>query len=200
MKNVKNQYLTIILALVSILLFILLFYWINYLVQNKYVVECFDTEKKNKNNVNIPLNTSYQCRNFCGPNARCAITGHQCVADIDCPGCQPYNPSSNTNTNNNVIPGDNDAGKLTLGITPQYSSLTSGFGTKERIITNNLFSKPYSPNLGINTWYNDFKEGEYIFNKRYKSPNRQYMSNYSKRYSLTGNFEENGPLASNAYI
>jgi hypothetical protein len=199
MRNISNQSFINFLSLISLILLIIIFIWMKYISNNYIMIEYFTTEKTS-HTVDLPLTNTSSCSNFCNPSSRCAITNQQCFTDIDCPGCQPYNPSSNTNTNNNVIPGDNDAGKLTLGITPQYSSLTSGFGTKERIITNNLFSKPYSPNLGINTWYNDFKEGEYIFNKRYKSPNLQYMSNYSKRYSLTGNFEENGPLASNAYI
>jgi hypothetical protein len=89
--------------------------------------------------VKLPLTTTYSCQNICGPLSKCSITGEQCSADIDCYGCQKkygkkYN-SNNSNNSNNVVIGNDDAGKLTLGVTPTYSSLTNGYGTKQQIIT-----------------------------------------------------------------
>jgi hypothetical protein len=48
--------------------------------------------------VNLPLTDTYSCQNFCGPTARCSVTGQQCSADIDCPGCNPYKQTNEVNT------------------------------------------------------------------------------------------------------
>jgi len=170
---------------------------------NKYIVECFTSgiveSSSTSHSVDLPLTTKYSCKNFCGPNARCSITGQQCMADIDCPGCQPYSSSIGEKTAD--VPGDNDAGKLTWGVTPQYSPLTSGFGTKERIITKDMYSKPSMPNFGVNTWFSGFEQEYDVFDKRYKPPsNLKNMPSYSERYSLTGQFIEDGSFPSNSYL
>lgn len=185
-------------AISSLLLFFIIIWWGNYIIKN-YFIECF-TSQGTSHTVDLPLTTSYSCKNFCGPTARCSITGTQCTADIDCYGCQPYTPPlKKTNTN---IPGDNDAGKLTFGVTPQYSPLTSGYGTQEKIISKNVFSKPYMPNFGINTWITQFKEENKLFDDRYKPKQSsvKHMPNYPKRYNLSGEFSDYGPLPSNAYL
>jgi hypothetical protein len=187
----KNKYIS--LSLVCIILLIIIFYWIHFLSINKYIVECFTSGYSSS--VDLPLTTKYSCNNFCGPNARCSISGQQCMADIDCPGCQPYSPPL-SKSNDNVI-GDNDAGKLTIGTTPQYSSLTSGYGTNERIITDDYYSKPPNSNFGVNTWITEFQEEQNLFNKRYKPNEMQYMPNYSDKYTLSGILTEDGPLPSN---
>jgi hypothetical protein len=148
--------------------------------------------------VNLPLTTTTSCSNFCGPTAKCSITGQQCLADVDCPGCQ----SKQTKLPQNIepVPGDNDAGKLTMGITPQYSSLTSGYGTNETAVTDNMYAKPSTANFGVNTWTSAFMQDEIMFNKRYKPTELQYMPHYRQRHSLTGLFVENGPMAANAQL
>ena len=119
--------------------FIIIYNWIDYLVRNKYITECFGNMPVEGSNmthtVSLPLTTTYSCKNMCGPTGRCSITGEQCMADIDCVGCQPYSPP--LSKEGGSISGDDDAGKLTFGMTPQYSSLTAGYGTKEKIITDN---------------------------------------------------------------
>lgn len=203
-----KKYNIIVLIFICIFLFMGLLKWFNYLVKNYYIVECYtqmqtiDEGIRTTHTVNLPLTTTQSCTNFCGPTARCAITGQQCFADTDCPGCQPFlsNSKNNLTKNNNNVPGNNDAGKLTVGITPQYSSLTTDIGTKARLVTKDKFSKPYMPNFGVDTWSTSFNEGEKLFNKRYKPTNLQFMPKYSQRYSLSGQFVEEGPLASNAYF
>ena len=232
----EKQKYTVILAVVGLLLIFSIFKWINYLLENNYIVECFqqntnrvnsdknkkldknklDKNKLDKNKkldnsntnsiksdknintntthtVDMPLTTTYSCRNFCAPaTARCALTGHQCFTDIDCPGCQPQA--------NNII-GDNSAGKLTVGMTPQYSNLTSGMGTKSMTFLDKEFSKTPTPTFGVNTWRDDFDAEQKLFNKRYKPPSTlPNMPSYPPRYSVTGDFLEDGPLASNATI
>lgn len=201
----KKGSVSLFLILSSLVLFIIIFKWIDYLTENEYIVECFTsspveekTDGSTSHTVDLPLTTTYSCKNFCGPTARCSVTGQQCLADIDCPGCQPYTPPLKRSPD--IIPGNNDAGKLTVGVTPRYSPLTSGYGTRETIITSNMFSKPSTPNFGVNTWMASFNEDQALFDKRYKPTNQKYMPDYPKRYSLTGEFIEDGPFASNAPI
>jgi hypothetical protein len=187
---------------VSLILFIFILLWINYLTNNDYIMECFTNNvlkesSKTSHTVNLPLTTTYSCKNFCGPTARCSVTGQQCLSDSDCPGCQPSLPKTNR-ASNKPVPAANDAGKLTVGVAPQYSPLTSGYGTQELVITKNMYSKPSSPNFGVDIWTKDFDESKKLFDKRYKPPQLPYMPNYPKRYSLSGEFIEDGPFPSNA--
>lgn len=212
MELSQKQYNILFLIIISFILFVTIFKWIDYLTDENYIVECFGNNNSNKDynsstegsvastshNVDMPLTTSHSCNNFCGPNSRCSITGQQCFADIDCSGCEPNVPPLKKASG--CVPGDNDAGKLTLGVTPQYSSLTSGYGTQERIITSNMYSKPSQPNFGVDTWSQEFNEVQKLFDERYKPSGLQYMPNYPKRYSLTGEFIEDGPFPSNAPI
>jgi len=205
MEISKKQYYILFLAIISFILIASIFKWMNYLSNNNYIVECFAPGIRELYNgstshtVDLPLTTTYSCRNFCSPTSRCAITGQQCFTDIDCPGCQPYSPPLPKNTSGSV-PGDNDAGKLTAGVTPRYSPLTSGYGTFETIVTPNPFAKPDMPNFGVNTWMAGFNDDMTLFNKRYKPPQIRYMPDYPERYTVTGEFIEDGPFASNAIL
>ena len=206
----KSQYSIILIALISFLLLISIFKWINYLVANNYIKFSFfegfdtnisDTEGSDTNhNVDVPLTTTTSCKNMCGPPNRCSITGQQCMSDIDCPGCEPQVPPLSSNNGGANIIGDDDAGKLTVGVTPNYSPLTTGFGTQSRIVTSDKFSKPSMPNFGVNTWSNKFNKGRKLFDDRYKPAGLKNMPSYSDRYSLTGEFIDEGPLPSNSYL
>ena len=205
MDLTRKQYTILFFVFGSFILVTLLFHWIDYLSKNDYIVECFTSavpedlgSGSTSHTVNLPLTTTYSCQNFCGPTARCSITGQQCFADIDCPGCQPNTPP--LKRSNATVPGDNDAGKLTLGVTPQYSSLTSGYGTQETRITSNMYSKPAMANFGVDTWSDSFNEGKTLFDKRYKPSANVKMLNYPERYTLTGQFIEDGPFASNSTL
>lgn len=185
---------TVLLVAAFVLLYFI-FIWINYLVSNDYVREHFTSGTSDS--VDLPLTTTYSCKNFCGPTARCAITGQQCFTDIDCPGCQKVIPPV-TMENTRAIPGDNDAGKLTWGVTPQYSPLTSGYGTRERVVTEDLYEKPAQANFGVNTWRSVFDQEQELFNKRYKPSGLTFMPSYPEMYSLSGEFTTDGPLPANA--
>jgi hypothetical protein len=191
----KNNKTLLIVA--SFILLYIIFSWINYLVGHNYIKEGLNNSTTDT--VDMPINTIYSCKNFCGPAARCAITGQQCFTDLDCPGCKKYIPPVSIQSQQ-PVPGDNDAGKLTWGVTPQYSKLTNGYGTNERLVTNDLYDKPAQANFGINTWRKSFDEGSDLFNKRYKPSGLQFMPNYKNTYSLTGEFNTDGPLPSNASI
>ena len=181
----------IIWIVISFILLYFVFKMIDYLTAEGYIIECFAS----RHNVDLPLNNTYSCQNFCSPTSRCAVTGQQCFTDIDCPGCKPTTPFSKKDTD--CVPGDNNAGKLTVGVTPQYSTLTSGYGTQKAIITDKLYDKPYQPNFGTNTWRKYFNEDQYLFYKRYKQRPTKYTPNYPPMYSITGEFLGDGPLPSN---
>ena len=199
MNFFKNQTIKIFLAVSSILLLFITFALINYLVINRYVVECFQQQPATSHTVNLPLTTKYSCQNFCGPTSRCSITGQQCTADIDCPGCQPQLQSS-SNKMSPCISGDNAAGKLTWGVTPQYSTLTTDIGTQATFFTSNPLKKPAMANFGVDTWSTSFKQSQQLYNTRYKPPNLQFMPSYPDLYSATGQFMDEGPLPSNSYL
>ena len=202
----KNIYLGIF----SILLLWSIFVYVDYLTSNNYISETFDVNiivdrglPDTNHTVNLPLTTTYSCQNFCGPTSRCAVTGQQCMADIDCPGCNPYIPTLSTDPiSNEFIRGNNDAGILTNGVTPKYSSLTTDIGTQAKLYVSNKdkLNKPAMVNFGVNTWLVGLNESMHEFDKRYRPYGLKFTPDYKKRYTMTGEFMDDGPLASNAYL
>lgn len=197
------------LCILSILLLGVIFSWIHYLTRNNYIKECYENYYNNTfapikdtgnfnttHTVNLPLTTKTSCTNMC-INARCSKTKEQCLSDIDCPGCQPYTPVSNVDPTN--INGSNSSGKMTVGVTPTFSKLTSDIGTQSKIYSRNNIDRAPQANFGINTWSSSFNEGSNLFNKRYNLDNSNTI-NYPKRFNVTGDFLDNGPLASNASL
>ena len=195
-------------AILSILLFIIIFGWINYLSTNNYVYyvkEYFSNigqiQERNdgstSHSVDLPLTTKSSCSNFCGPNARCSITGTQCFADLDCGGCTS-NFSSNDKELSKNVPGNNESGKLTWGMSPQYSPLTTNTLVLNSTVLNDANAKPDQPNFGPNEWIGPATEAQQLFDERYKPPNTlQFMPQYEKRYEMLGDFMTDGPLPSN---
>ena len=70
MKFTKSSYTFLFLLLVSLILLFAIFKWITYLTNNKYIVECFTNAQavlegpKTSHTVNLPLTTTYSCKNF----------------------------------------------------------------------------------------------------------------------------------------
>jgi hypothetical protein len=203
----SNQYKIVLLVSIFLLGSILL-YWTRYLVKNGYIMECFReyftsrpiSEKydgSTSHTVNLPLTNAYSCKNFCGPTSRCSVTGQQCFSDVDCPGCKPNIPA-NKNKKNNEVPGDNDSGKLTWGITPQYSNLTSNNLVRNSTEINSKNARPPMANFGIDDWTDTANIAQQLFDQRYKPPNNlEYMPLYEKIYSATGLYASEEPLPSN---
>lgn len=146
-------------------------------------------------NVDMPLTTTFSCKNFCGPTARCSITGQQCMADIDCPGCQPVTKSKSTKKRNLI--GEDDAGILTTAMTPNYSILTTDIGSRAKLVTANKFSKPAQYSLGVNTWRSSFNKSRSLFDDRYKPDDTPL---FPSRYTLSGEFIDDGPIPANGYF
>jgi len=149
--------------------------------------------------VDLPLTTKFSCTNMC-INARCSKTGQQCLSDIDCPGCQPFVPPLPPAKDN--VPGNDDSGKMTGGMTPSYSVLTNDIGTKATLYRDGEYQFDSAPqaNFGTNVWRSSFNQERNLFDKRYKPRGLPNMPEYSNRYSITGEFMDEGPLSSNDYF
>jgi hypothetical protein len=150
--------------------------------------------------VDLPINTTFSCQNMCGPLARCSITGEQCTSDIDCYGCQPDFVETSNNTRD--IRGQNDAGKLTNGYNIRYSILTTDIGTQAKLYNKGINLQPPSYFKGVNQWSKSFKAGMELYDKKY-NPSIEilpFLPQYPNRKTLSGEFNDNGPLAANAYL
>jgi hypothetical protein len=202
MKSLKAP-VFIMFALISILLFIGINKWMHFLLTKDYVVECLtNPDQAYTHTVNLPINTTFSCKNMCGPYSRCSLTGETCLSDVDCYGCQPNTSElSNTFIESNVVKGEDDAGKYSY-LTPTYSELTTDPGTRAKLIApSDKFTPPPDYNTGVNMWRAQFDEGESLYDEVYKPPaTLTNLPTYPPRYSLSGQFMENGPLAANAYL
>ena len=70
---------------------------------------------------------------------------------------------------------------------------------KSRIITDNKLSK--TPSLSVdNSWLVGFNDSKKEFDKYYKIKHMKDEPEYPSRYSLSGDFKDDGPLASNSYL
>jgi len=218
-----------VVAIITFILLIGILKWLHYLTANKYIIEQFDTKTPSTNvsgvpslpgafgygslhsatnhNVNVPINTSYSCKNMCGPNNRCSKTGTQCLSDLDCYGCKPQfqiTPMAPPVK----ISGLNEAGKLTTAISPTFSILTTDIGTQAMPIENEPgYLKKTEQNQnppeyfkGDNTWKKSFDLGAELFDKRYNPGQQVYMKNYPIRQTLSGEFMYDGPPAANEYL
>ena len=205
----SQQIYIIILAFVSIILTIGVLMLGNYAIKSGKIIECFESVNPDmgspytSHSVDLPINTTYSCENMCGPMARCSITGEQCLSDIDCYGCNPIKKQDQKQEQNQKkhadIRGQNDAGKLTTQVTPMYSVLTTDIGTQATLI-NDKFAPPPQYNQGVNTWRETFNVGQELFDKRYNPGSIPYMPTYPDRVTLSGQFIDNGPLASNDFL
>ena len=213
MKLITKTAINIILLVISVFMFMGIIKWGSYLIKYKPCVnkikEGFDMyaqptidmgTPETSHTVNLPINTTFSCENMCGPLARCSKTGEQCTSDVDCYGCQPkvYEPAY---TKKNVG-GQNDAGKLTAGITPRYSVLTTDIGTQAKLYGKGENLMPMQYFKGVNELRKSFDAGMELYNKKF-NPNIQvlpFLPKYPPRPSLSGEFIDDGPLAANAFL
>jgi len=176
--------------------------------------------------VNLPINDTTSCQNFCGPKSQCAITREQCTSDIDCYGCNPGpKPLTNCITMDvepyNIMPYD-ATGKLGQNQGLQYSSLTTGYNNH-----NMDFAEAYEgskdaqikvPYQGVDLWTKSFNEGLHLYNKKRETADKYseglsnaihlasdtkmpyYEPKYPLTLSATGQFYETTPPASNSTL
>lgn len=153
-----------------------------------------------RHTVDLPINTKYSCKNMCGSQSTCSITGEQCTSDIDCYGCRPMK-NNNKNISKDINSYD-DNGKLTDNMTPNFSILTNDIGTNAYFFKDKIDSPALYYNKGINTWRETFNEEKLLYDKRY-NPSiyfTQFIPSYKATPTLTGEFMVVGPYASNATI
>jgi len=223
---------TILYTVICLLLFWVLVAWCRYLVKNFYIRKCnnlnegfTDFEKYSysvvpfpkdavinfndinsplySHNVNLPINDSVSCKNFCGPNSQCSITREQCTSDIDCQGCQPQNKPVNQCLTEEVTPYE-DSGKLGPGVS--YSSFTKNYGSNyDEVYPGSKDSQLKRTYKGIDLWTPSFNKGLELYNKKetiMNAPNddeKQFLPNYPETITATGLFYNTGPSASNTY-
>ena len=193
----------VVLLVFSLVLFVGIWIWAG---SFSCIKEGLEPGPATSHTVDLPINTTTSCVNVCGPQARCSLTGQQCTSDVDCYGCQPP-PSSSSSSSNTVRP-QNDAGKYSYSST--YSYLTTDIGTQAYLYKEEGTKKerenikPTSYVLGSNEWrplFNqDTKNYDKMFGTVLSSPLQKMVPKYPTRPSLTGEFEDVGPLASNAFL
>ena len=199
-KNIKY------VAIIAFIIFIL--YIINCNLKEGFdpnaLITYDSNSPKNSHNVDV-VNNEYSCSNFCGPQAQCAITRQQCTSDVDCDGCKPPITAPPKYLTTTEVKPLNDAGKLTWGQTPQYSTLTTDIGSEA------AYARPgskkeeiYRPYEGYDRWTKSFNYGLELAEKnlvyQYSPEPERYrsMPTYPITRSATGLFYDTGPTASNA--
>lgn len=260
----KSEYTILILAFITLILFLGIFRWIHYLTQNQYIKKCGSCSSNSGSNkqgkeqgqakegfsqvspkpirfgmypytqwmpqwsrenlygifptnpstlmeglidrgqsdtshtVNLPINDPTSCKNMCIVG-RCSATGQQCLADVDCPGCNPYPGDPFDVKRSTNVPGDNDAGKMTVGATPQYSTLTTDMGTRASIFEKENMMKVPKGSFGPSVWRFSADVGQELYDKRYrpKDGDANFPMNYPEQETVTGMFVNKEPLPSN---
>ncbi len=184
----------IIMIILCTFIYLIMSWWLGYLVKNDYIRENFQ-------NVDLPINTTYSCSNFCGPNSQCAITRDQCLSDNDCYGCKPKTKDDYSYKTKDV-PGDDDAGKLTFSQTPQYSPLTTDIGTWASVY--NKSNKVPQVYMGEDTWTLTANQGMKYYLKAQDDNDKalhkdfEFNMDYPIETSITGIFKTDGPPPSNS--
>jgi len=194
----QENIITICLFFLSLFLWEGLFMWAPHILS---VYEGMTQGSGTSHTVDLPINNTISCKNTCGPQSRCSISGEQCTSDVDCYGCLPKTADTNVKTSPevNVIRGQNDAGKLTMGMTPTYSYLTTDIGTQATTVS----LTPPSPSpptyvQGTNEWRSKFDADKSRYDKLFGPlPPSKYSPVYPERPTLSGEFVEIGPLAAN---
>jgi hypothetical protein len=151
--------------------------------------------------IDLPLSNPTSCRNTCAVG-RCSKTGQQCLADIDCPGCNPYAAADTPfDVGAKSVPAANDAGKLTAGVTPTYSSLTTDIGSRAAVFNTDALGTP--PPKGMldmgGAWRSQFDAAQELYDAKYRPKPGQYafMPSYPEQPTTTGMFVNSEPLAAN---
>lgn len=176
----KNN-IKIILYIIGTILFI-------YLLSRMYpIFEGYQSTYGNLNysqTVDLPINFPFSCKNFCGPNNKCALTGKQCTADYDCTGCQ-INPNWKQK------------------VDPYYRELDSTYHQMDTVFVgskNNLPISNYSGNEN-NKWAKSFNEALKLYNRKetYNNPlddfEKKILINYPTSISMTGEYYQTTPPA-----
>jgi len=171
--------------------------------------------------VNLPINDPVSCKNFCGPKSQCLFTREQCTSDVDCSGCNPGPKQRDRCITTEVSPYD-ATGKLGQNQGLQYSPLTTGYNKHNanfsQIYEGSKDSQLTVPYQGLDIWTDSFNKGLELYNKKRESADEYaegisnaillasksklpyYKVRYPMTVSLTGQFFETTPPASNTAL
>ena len=211
MIDKQNKEIFFYLGLFTVLFVTWIMNWGYSLIQKDYIImegfELCSTDRSHggdlgspqtNHNVDLPINSTHSCLNFCGPPSRCSLTGQQCTSDIDCLGCRPSVTAHPVNPTD--IVGFDHAGKLHSSLMPDYSQLTTDSTRETYLFKDKNTEPPPSYFKGINTWTKPFTIGSEMYDQRFApSIDDPTMAvNYPERYTLSGEFMDDGPLAANS--
>ena len=204
----------ILSSLIVAFLTVVLFRWAHFLSLRNYIQEHF--ENLNTNNVNMPFQNNTRCQNPCTSMSSCLMTGEQCQRDIDCQGCFPIQKKKypSTDIRNYTVGEKQDQlyQQVNYMQTTQHNSDIGGGGSPNMMYressvaiftqpfkSNINFTKPPEYSLGTNEWKSPFDTGYQLYNKRFTPSSLQFqdMLQYPDKYTLSGEFEENGALPYN---
>ena len=91
-------------------------------------------------------------------------------------------------------------GKLSF-LAPDYSPLIHDIGTKSKPLQGDPYIDPPSYNWGFDEWTKKNINMRTVYDKRYEVPPKTvFLSTYPPRPSITGEYIDSGPFASNATL
>ena len=185
-----GRYLAAALALLSVLVIV---FWLPSVARQ--LQECFvDRGQPDTNhNVDVPLTTTFECRNICGPHQTCALTGESCTSDVDCAGCQPPPISAPPRALVDPEPAEDNGAYTSTLTTLDWGAPLEGVGPDTPAPT---------PEQRTTTWRTGFDTGNKLFQASQQedgATDSPYSLSYppSGRTTLSGEFADNGPLPSN---
>ena len=192
-------------ALLTLLLGTIIMHWGLYLIHQGAIVRQRRKEPyldygmpDTSHTVDLPLTTTTSCQNFCGPPARCSLTGESCLSDVDCFGCSPV--VSPTREAGEETPAFNHAGKI-LAVQPDYSVLTTDITRDRYAFVGKEDTPPPDYFKGTNTWSLPFSVGFQQYEATY-APSLSFqetpVSYPPGRVTLSGEFADDGPPAANS--
>ena len=129
--------------------------------------------------VDLPLTFPFSCKNFCGPNNKCAKTGEQCSNDYDCSGCE--------NMNKHKPPP----------IEPHYRELSKNVQF-EQVSVGSINNIVPMHNIK-DKWRKNFDDAMKIYYKKMALDNvdSKMMPDYPTRLSVTGQYQDTGAMPYN---
>jgi hypothetical protein len=186
----------IIIVIIVIIIVVILALFFHIFMKNN--IESFSNylNTNKSHTVNLPINTTVSCKNFCNPQNICALTGDQCSDDVDC--CPALENKYNSK---NIYNDEKRKEKTDIIFNISESILTTDIGTNAKSIDskNDLPINLYN---GPNLWEESANVGMELYDKRYNPP-IEFLSSvphYPFITTLTGEFLSNFPPASNIHI
>lgn len=169
-------------------LFAIIIIMIYYILPNEIKMEGYQTISEYSKTVDLPITFPFSCKNFCGPNNICAITGEQCSDDYDCKGCENINKLKPPPVN------------------PYYNELSPSNKQMDYVYAGSKNNLAPSYLSGQSEWIKIFNEGIKLYNRKelYNNPlsdfEKKNIPVYPITVSMTGQYYETTAPGYNASI